>query len=551
MRLFFLILLSLGGAGLGAGEDADFEAADRSYRASYFYAASLAASHQGHDAESLVLLKRACDSDPQSLFLLRELAESYEGLNRNAEAQEALARALALAPGDGELRQKLARLYLRSGKNAQARALFGRKGEEPKDRFSLKALAALDMAEGKWEAACARLEALLALYPLAQEEREMLAGALARLGRNEEAARHYENLFKEDSSRAETAYRLSRLYEELEQGERAAAVLKEAAKASPGSSLIQDALARAYYRQEKYKEAEEAFSRLLEAAPTDADSLLYRGMSRLQSKKFKEAQSDFQSLGELEGANPSQLYGLGLAQLWQEQKQEAEATFKKLVEMHPKAVPGYTQLAFIYDRSSRTAEAAEVLARGVEQNPDSSEMVLLLASAYMDLGELRRAETALIKGIQGLDGNSSLRFQLAVLYDKGGEFPKAEDQLVKIIAAEPENAQALNYLGYSWVERDHKLGEAEALIRRALKQEPDNHYYQDSLGWACYKLGRYDEAREALTKAAAAITQAGAEEAVVFEHLARTYEKLGDRRKARANFDKAGELKGKAATDAR
>ena len=79
------------------------------------------------------------------------------------------------------------------------------------------------------------------------------------------------------------------------------------------------------------------------------------------------------------------------------------------------------------------------------------------------------------------------------------------------------------------MDRGKKLKEAEALIRRALAVEPDNHYYQDSLGWACYKQGRYDEAKDALSKACPGRGPSASEEAwIVFEHLAKVYEKLGD-----------------------
>jgi tetratricopeptide (TPR) repeat protein len=517
--------------------------ADRRYRAAFFYCNYLLADMSGHSDASLVFLKRATEADPGSLLLLKELASQYEMRQQMGEAAAALKQALALQPEDADLRQKLARYFIRAGKNDDARGLFLKPdGQEPDDVASLRALAALDMAENKWADAEKRLARLVQLHPQAKDEREMYADVLVHLEKNDDAVAQYQALLKDDPGRAETAYRLSHLYETLGKKDEAIQALKDALAAAPDSALLQDALARAYYRQEKYDDAEKGFSQLIQANGQDTDSLLFRGMSRLQAKKYKEAQEDFQKLGEMDAGNPSQLYGLGLAQLWQGKRDEAEGTFKKLVEAHPSAVAGYTQLAFIYDKTSRTAEAVGLLERGVKENPESVELYLLLGSAQLDLGQPKKAEKVFVDGIKATGNSTALRFQLAVLYDQNGKFADAESELKAIIDIEPSNAQALNYLGYSWIDRDKNLQEGEALIRRALKVEPDNHYYQDSLGWACYKQGRYDEAKAALIQAVSQPNDSP-EEWIVFEHLGKVYEKLGDSKNAQVNFDKSKQLK--------
>ncbi|MES2200751.1 MAG: tetratricopeptide repeat protein [candidate division FCPU426 bacterium] len=326
-------------------------------------------------------------------------------------------------------------------------------------------------------------------------------------------------------------------------------MLKRAVESDPNSAFLRSELERVspepeedgkrLYRQQQYAEAEKAFSKSLERDPKDKESLLLRGMSRLQSKKYGDAETDFLALGRLEKENPGHLYGLGLSQLGQGKRDAAEKTFKKLLKLQATAVPAYVQLAFIYDKTSRTAEAVELLKAGVAQNPDSGELVLLLAAGYSDAGENSKVEKVLLDGISKVTDNGALRFQLAVYYDKAGDFLKCQATLESLIEAEPKNAPALNYLGYSYLDRGLRLKEAEALIRRALKEDPGNHYYLDSLGWACYKAGRYKEARDLLVQASKALDEPDVEEAVVFEHLGKTYEKLGDKKNAKANLDRA------------
>ena len=92
-------------------------------------------------------------------------------------------------------------------------------------------------------------------------------------------------------------------------------------------------------------------------------------------------------------------------------------------------------------------------------------------------------------------------FTLADVYADAGRGPDAERVLRQILAVEPMNAGALNYLGYLLAVRGEQLDEAIQLVQRALKEEPDNGAYLDSLGWAYFRRGNLDEAEKYLVAA--------------------------------------------------
>ena len=94
-------------------------------------------------------------------------------------------------------------------------------------------------------------------------------------------------------------------------------------------------------------------------------------------------------------------------------------------------------------------------------------------------------------------------------------------------------AEALNFLGYNYVEQDKNLGDAERLIKRAIKIDPANGAYIDSLGWLYFKKNRFNEAKKTLEKAASLM-----EDPVIYEHLGETYLKLKDIDKAKLNWNK-------------
>jgi Flp pilus assembly protein TadD len=105
----------------------------------------------------------------------------------------------------------------------------------------------------------------------------------------------------------------------------------------------------------------------------------------------------------------------------------------------------------------------------------------------------------------------------------------------KAIELNPQNAPALNYLGYTWAEMGVQLDEAESLILRALKLEPNDGFYIDSLGWVYYQKGDYARAVEQLERA----VEITVDDPTIIEHLGDAYEKVGKPDRALARYREA------------
>jgi len=132
-------------------------------------------------------------------------------------------------------------------------------------------------------------------------------------------------------------------------------------------------------------------------------------------------------------------------------------------------------------------------------------------------------------------------FSYGVACEQSGHYDKAAELLQKSIALDSRTApRASNYLGYMWAERDQNLAEAEALILAALKAEPENGAYLDSLGWVLHKQGRHEEALTELLRATALL--ADEPDPVVFEHVGDVYDKLGKSSDAILYWQKALQL---------
>ncbi|MFP5378170.1 MAG: tetratricopeptide repeat protein [Vicinamibacteria bacterium] len=143
------------------------------------------------------------------------------------------------------------------------------------------------------------------------------------------------------------------------------------------------------------------------------------------------------------------------------------------------------------------------------------DVTMALVDAYTEAKRYDAAVSRLEREIAAAPDEVELLFKLGGVQEMAGRVAEAEQAFRDVLARDPLHAPALNYLGYMLADRNQKLPEALTLIERALKIDPDNPSYLDSLGWALFKLGRVDEAEAPLRRAAAAM----ATSSVVQDHL--------------------------------
>jgi tetratricopeptide (TPR) repeat protein len=128
---------------------------------------------------------------------------------------------------------------------------------------------------------------------------------------------------------------------------------------------------------------------------------------------------------------------------------------------------------------------------------------------------------------------------MGVVFDKKGNKEKGLEQMKRILEFQPEHADALNYIGYTYAEQGIRLDEALDLIQRALKIKPDSGYIIDSLGWVYYQKGLYDEALRHLLEAARLVPN----DPTIAEHLGDVYYKKKMYEQSLENYEKAISLK--------
>lgn len=210
-------------------------------------------------------------------------------------------------------------------------------------------------------------------------------------------------------------------------------------------------------------------------------------------------------------------------------------------QLDPEAVEPHAILAFLYSLQSK-AEAANqeyeiALKNASKLNPENKEIYKNLIVLYLQEGKFQAAEEMCKVVLDVSKDDAQIYFYLANIYERIKTPKDTEEALRKAIELDPDYHEALNYLGYFYIEENKNLEEARGMIEKALKAEPDNGAYLDSLGWYYFKKDKLDKAIEILSKASLLL-----EDAVIFDHLGDAYFKAGDTEKAKLNWQKSLEI---------
>lgn len=214
------------------------------------------------------------------------------------------------------------------------------------------------------------------------------------------------------------------------------------------------------------------------------------------------------------------------------QPEQAIAAYAAIPATSPMRAPADNQTALLFQAMERSGDALVLIKESMRSRPDDISAVETLADIYRVQKKWVEAAASYSKGIELLGapraGDWRWFYFRGVAYERSKQWPLAEADFRKALELNPEQPQVLNYLAYTWADRGENLQEATAMLEKAAKLAARDGHIADSLGWAYYRLGRYDDALRELERAMALVPA----EAVVNEHLGDVYWKLGRKREA-------------------
>jgi tetratricopeptide (TPR) repeat protein len=529
------------------------------------YLRSLGDMQAGSGSESV--LKLAIEQYEQIIRLQPDsmddhllLGRLYRLNNDLQKAENEFKTAVKLQPDSEEAVTTLAYLYNELGDTTRAAQVLS---SVPNTERSAKLYSALGYTYEQQKQYKGAIEAYRHAIEMDRDNLDAIRGLAQNLlndGQADAALEQYKVIADANPEDAQTYVRIAEIYRKQGKFDQALDSLKKA------ETMVQDSVEVPYNIAAIYQ----AQGRYDEAIPILRDLL----------KKSEKAGGKY-SNGE-KSNRAVFLERLGTIYRDQGNNQAANDTFREIVALggDDNIERGYQQIIDTWREAKEWQKATDAAKEAVQKLPTSRDLKMVLASQQADMGDadkalkdvrgmlkggdnassnsnsddrqvyialaqmntrLRRfsdAEQALDKAEQlstKTDDKEYVWFLRGSTYERDKRYAEAEQQFKKVLASDPDHASTLNYLGYMLADQNMKLDEALSDIKRAVDLDPGNGAYLDSLGWAYFRLGKYEQAEDNLLKASQKINT----DPTVHDHLGDLYQKTGRLKLAATNWERA------------
>jgi tetratricopeptide (TPR) repeat protein len=264
---------------------------------------------------------------------------------------------------------------------------------------------------------------------------------------------------------------------------------------------------------------------------------------------------------------------LGMVYRDQENYQAAVDTFRKMIPLGDEnARTGYQDVIDTYREAKQWTEATAAAKEAAQKMPNDRELRMVLDAQLADTGDPTKPLADVHSLLKGTPEDREVYLRLAIMdtrakrwsdaeealnkaellstkaddreyvyflrgstFEREKKYDEAEAEFKKILTVNPQSGATLNYLGYMNADRGVRLEESLNYIKQAVSLEPTNGAYLDSLGWAYFKIGKYDLAEDTLNKAAVRMGS----DPTVQDHLGDLYQKTGRLKLAAAHWERA------------
>ena len=492
------------------------------------------------------------DTDPGNLVDDHLLLGRLYRLNNDLQkAENEFKTAVKLQPDSEEAVTTLAYLYNEEGDSTRAVQALN---SVPDAGRSAKLYSALGYTYEQQKQYKQAIEAYRHAIELDRDNLDAIRGLAQNLmndGQTDAALDQYKIIADANPEDAQTYLRMAEIYRKQGKFDQALDSLKKAETMVQDSIEVPYQIATVYQAQGRDEEAAQTLKQLLDKTEK-ADGNYTQGEKSNRAVFLERLGTIYRDMGN---------------------NQSALDTFRKMLPLgDDNAVRGYQQIIDTYREAKQWPQATAAAKEAVQKLPNDRGLKMVLASQLADTGQ---ADTAIEQVKALLKGNADDRevyvalsqmytrlkrwneaeqainkaeqlstkpedktyavFVKGSVYEREKKYEQAEEAFKQVLSSDPQNAVALNYLGYMLADRGVRLDEALNYVKKAIDLDPANGAYLDSLGWAYYKLGKYDLAEQNLSKA----VQRTPNDPTVQDHLGDVYQKVGRLKQAAAHWERA------------
>jgi len=529
------------------------------------------AHHEGEHRLALDELRLALASDDSSPFLMTELAEQFARMSDLEKAEGQLKKVIDVAPDYAPAQLMMGRVLYESQKTTRARTHLARAIRlRPSDPDAYLVLTQLCLDQGKVDEAVKVVDDLGAAVPGDPIGFRRLGLALAERGDTPRAEKLLARAVDRDPGDLESWVSLAHIYETTARLPKAAEAYGRALERDPESVEVLLAAGRLALRMENSVDAHAYFDLLLSLS-RDPEQVVKVAFSYLAVHQYAAA-SEVLDAARKSIEEPRLHFYAGLVhekrKAWQRAAEAFEAVPRDLGDLSHEAK---MHRAMCLSSMGQHKPSLELFRRVADDKPELAGLDAAWARALERSSQVKEAEALLLKAfathpsvdlLDAIGGfydrqnrnadavslftsasvkqprDEALLFALATALERLGAWQKSVEKMRGVLEANPANAAAMNFIGYTLADHGGDLDEAEKLVKKALDTRPDSAAYLDSMGWVLYKRGEFDKAVDYLERA---VTEAP-DEATLLEHLGDAAMRSSKRAKAADAFKHALQL---------
>ncbi|HET9182481.1 MAG TPA: tetratricopeptide repeat protein [Candidatus Angelobacter sp.] len=486
------------------------------------------------DADNLLLLGR--------LYILNK---DYK------DAETEFKTAMNVDPTSEEAVTNLALLYNEQGDNQKAAEVLNSVPEPNRTSKMYAALGYTYEQQKNYKQAIAAYKQAVQLDKENVDAMRGLAENLANDNQTDAALSEYQMVEDTDPQDPQAPLRMAEIDRRMGKFDLAMENLKKAEALSQDSIEIPYNEAMVLEAQGRYDDAASTLQKLL--ARTTSPDGNYSASERNNRTLFLErlgaiyreadrpavAVETYRKIIDLGGDEAARGYA-DLIDTYRDQKQwtDADRTAHEALQKFPKDKNLKMAMALQLVDDGKPDDAIRTAKSALTGGPDDRDTYVQISQIYARLKRWKDAENTLGQA-QKLavrpEEKEYIQFVLGSVYERQKKYTQAEQAFRDVLQMDPNNSQTLNYLGYMLADRNTHLEEALTLIKHAVQLDPQNGAYLDSLGWAYFRLGKYDQAEENLRRAADKTPN----DPTVQDHLAQLYAKTGKLKLAETHWERA------------
>lgn len=346
---------------------------------------------------------------------------------------------------------------------------------------------------------------------------------------------HFKKSLKLEPSYSQAALGIGLLYEQDKKNEKAVGVYKKFLTKYKNDVVVLNRVVSLLFAMQKYKDVVPYAEALSDFDPDNLNLKVKLGILYTDTKSYDKAISTFKLLLKNSPENDKLLYYLGA--IYQEtEKFENSIEYFTLISPDSGLYQDSSiQVAQMLSKlastdQSKVSQFVSFINKKAKEFPSLAVEFKVIEANHF---QAKRQYAFAIESLKSVENSNEFKenhkFYMASLYESTKEFDKAYEVMDSILIANPNNAHALNFLGYSYVERGIKLSKAKEYLTKASKLRPQDGYIKDSLGWYYYKVGETQKALEIITSASELVSN----DSSIQKHLAIIYAKLNNFRLAK------------------